>query len=266
MYVVLPTNSTIEKLKQLEKQLTPSELERLVGSVHDTPSIILFPKMKIDSTINLRNSLEKIGLKSLFNSFDANLALISPGVVQPTNEQGVSGASINPIEVPNSQNTNNILIFNRMSKPVNCTDIFNPNSTIDTCQDVVQQDREQRTVVYKRIGKNIGRRVTKRATAIPTETLDSVRQLINQQSTANNYQNPGLYADKVVHKVYMDITETGTEAAAVTSVSLSRDGSRVAFRVDVPFIFFIKHEATNTILFWGSVFTPTPNFKTKPTR
>lgn len=74
-------------------------------------------------------------------------------------------------------------------------------------------------------------------------------------------ENPGLYADQVLHKVYMDITESGTEAAATTSVSLSRDGGKVSVRVDVPFVFFVWHEETRMLLFWGSVYQPTPSFR-----
>jgi len=58
----------------------------------------------------------------------------------------------------------------------------------------------------------------------------------------------------------MDITEKGTEAAATTLVSLSRTGNKVTFRVDVPFFFFIRHDETNTILFWGSILSPHPNY------
>ncbi|KAG5860174.1 hypothetical protein JTB14_024880 [Gonioctena quinquepunctata] len=220
MYVVMPFHSDSQKLKELENSLTPADLELLADRTVYTRAVMLLPKMKIESTINLKAALVNLGVKSLFDPKTANLALLSPG-------EGATGNLNSRIgEVENNQ-----LSLNSFRNTVNCSNIFNNDSNISTCLENV------------------------------TGPNGSQNADINQQSTDNSNQNPGLYADKIVHKVYMDITETGTEAAASTSVSLSRDGSRVTFRVDVPFFFFIRHEETKTILFWGSVNTPTPNFK-----
>lgn len=35
----------------------------------------------------------------------------------------------------------------------------------------------------------------------PSLSIDNIRQLINEHSLDNNFQNPGLYADQVIHKV-----------------------------------------------------------------
>lgn len=72
--------------------------------------------------------------------------------------------------------------------------------------------------------------------------------------------NPGLYATEVKHKVEMDVTETGTEAAATTAVLLRRDGNQKKLVANRPFIFFIRHDPTKLILFWGTVNVPTPNY------
>lgn len=39
----------------------------------------------------------------------------------------------------------------------------------------------------------------------PSLTIDNIRQLINAHSLDNNYQNPGLYADQVIHKVIVNV-------------------------------------------------------------
>ncbi|KAL6260431.1 hypothetical protein P5V15_007957 [Pogonomyrmex californicus] len=72
--------------------------------------------------------------------------------------------------------------------------------------------------------------------------------------------NPGLYANEVLHKVEMDVTEKGTEAAATTAVLLRRDGNQKKLVANRPFIFFIRHDPTKLILFWGTVNAPTPNY------
>lgn len=72
--------------------------------------------------------------------------------------------------------------------------------------------------------------------------------------------NPGLFADEVLHKVHMDVTEKGTEAAATTGVLLRRDGSQKKLIANRPFLFFIRHDPTKLVLFWGTVNAPIPNY------
>lgn len=67
-----------------------------------------------------------------------------------------------------------------------------------------------------------------------------------------------LYIDLVIHKAFCQIDELGTEAAAATAVGI-RAGSApiptkpIEFKVDRPFLFFIRHLASNTILFAGKI-------------
>ncbi|WP_168219255.1 serpin family protein [Limnoglobus roseus] len=65
----------------------------------------------------------------------------------------------------------------------------------------------------------------------------------------------------VVHKAYCDVNEEGTEAAAATGVAVGvrsvRDPSeRKIFKADHPFLFAIRHNPTNTLLFTGRVSNP----------
>ncbi|XP_017767926.1 PREDICTED: leukocyte elastase inhibitor A-like [Nicrophorus vespilloides] len=177
MYVVKPIDSSKEKLQALQQRLTPEDVERMVSNTKYQTSVLQFPKMKLTSTLNLREALAKLGSSTLFHPLEADLSLISPG-------------------------------------------------------------KDQKLDAGRSLDMN----------------LDDVRKTLGPND------NPHLYADKVLHKVYMDITETGTEAAAATSVSLSRGGDIITFRVDVPFLFFIWNHETGLVLFWGAVYTPTPNF------
>lgn len=259
MYVVIPNDSNSAKLKELELRLMHTEIERLINNVKYTRVIILFPKMRIDSTIDLKESLKLLGVKTLFNPVESNLALLSPGIKTQDTHSVTGEALQNPLSIGNAD-TKDIIIFTRNGEPVNCTQIFDPSSGINTCETIVNSTASQDKIRYKKFGNKLGRKIERTILPRLSEDLDSIRHYINQQNDPERFENPGLFADNVIHKVYMDITESGTEAAAATSTSLSRDGGRVPVRVDVPFFFFIMHEETKTMLFWGSVSDPTPSF------
>jgi len=70
-----------------------------------------------------------------------------------------------------------------------------------------------------------------------------------------------LYVSEVLHRAVVEVNEEGTEAAAATAMvmmectSRSMDTPRV-FRADRPFLFFIQHRATKSVLFLGRLVKP----------
>lgn len=63
-----------------------------------------------------------------------------------------------------------------------------------------------------------------------------------------------LMVSKVIHKSFVEVTEEGTEAASSTGVSvIVTSAPTYSFHCDHPFLFFIKHNKTNSILFLGRV-------------
>lgn len=69
-----------------------------------------------------------------------------------------------------------------------------------------------------------------------------------------------LFISGVVHKVFVDVNEEGTEAAAATGVVVedidSELGSPLPFRIDHPFLLLLRHNATGSILLLGRVSDP----------
>ena len=69
-----------------------------------------------------------------------------------------------------------------------------------------------------------------------------------------------LYIDKVKHKTYIDVNETGTEAAAVTSIAVGTTSfdptPKIYFTVNKPFLFAITEKESGCILFIGKVGRP----------
>lgn len=67
-----------------------------------------------------------------------------------------------------------------------------------------------------------------------------------------------LAISSVVHKSFVEVTEEGTEAAAATGVVTGMTSAPLNnhFHCDHPFLFFIRHNKTNNILFCGRVSSP----------
>ncbi|XP_060934010.1 leukocyte elastase inhibitor-like [Limanda limanda] len=70
-----------------------------------------------------------------------------------------------------------------------------------------------------------------------------------------------LYVSAVVHKAFVEVNEDGTEAAAATAVVMvgscgPNERKDLLFKADHPFLFFIRHNKTKSILFLGRFSSP----------
>ncbi len=70
--------------------------------------------------------------------------------------------------------------------------------------------------------------------------------------------NNDLVVSKVVHKAFVEVNEEGTEAAAGTGVVMTTKCKRIplVFNADHPFLFFIRHNPTKSVLFYGRFCSP----------
>uniref|UniRef100_A0A671RXY5 Serpin domain-containing protein n=1 Tax=Sinocyclocheilus anshuiensis TaxID=1608454 RepID=A0A671RXY5_9TELE len=72
---------------------------------------------------------------------------------------------------------------------------------------------------------------------------------------------PGkLKLSKVVHKSVVEVDKEGTDAQAGGGGVVQTDGKEISelFTVQSPFLFFIRHNPTKSIVFWGRVISPEP--------
>ncbi|MBN3313105.1 SPB10 protein, partial [Atractosteus spatula] len=67
-----------------------------------------------------------------------------------------------------------------------------------------------------------------------------------------------LFLSKVVHKSFVEVNEEGTEAAAATAAVMMMRCARIStrFTADHPFLFFIRHNKSQNILFYGRFCSP----------
>ncbi|XP_054048400.1 heterochromatin-associated protein MENT-like isoform X1 [Rissa tridactyla] len=66
-----------------------------------------------------------------------------------------------------------------------------------------------------------------------------------------------LFISEIIHKAFVEVNEEGTEAAAATGVLVLRSKTpTMTFKADHPFLFFIKHNKSQTILFFGRLCSP----------
>ncbi|XP_032149437.1 serpin B3 [Sapajus apella] len=71
--------------------------------------------------------------------------------------------------------------------------------------------------------------------------------------------NRDLIVSKVIHKAFVEVTEEGAEAAAATGVVTgvgSAPSTNEEFHCNHPFLFFIRQNKTNSILFFGRFSSP----------
>ncbi|XP_050986639.1 leukocyte elastase inhibitor-like isoform X2 [Labeo rohita] len=70
--------------------------------------------------------------------------------------------------------------------------------------------------------------------------------------------NNNLVVSKVIHKAFVEVNEEGTEAAAATGITVMLMCLKIpqVFNADHPFLFFIRHNPTKSILFHGRFCSP----------
>lgn len=86
-----------------------------------------------------------------------------------------------------------------------------------------------------------------------TDAFEEARADFSGMSSKKNVP-----VSKVVHKCFVEVNEEGTEAAAATAVVRNSRCSRIEprFCADRPFLFFIKHHKTDSVLFCGRFSSP----------
>ena len=299
MYVLLPTSKAPDALIRLESNLTPEVIEDMVDNMKNRTCILGMPRMKLSSTLNLNEALASLGLSSLFDPRTANLGLLSPGfgaeifsrsgVDNDTNNEGTPNATTGSEDLTQKKDYfryedkkggyivkqwgSGVIIekIHRRRRKSREAEQRAATTTSQETESYGVQANSTDNVKVVGIGKNKYNFVTPREKrqSRPIDN-DFVRFIESHWPTSKfgldalrnspDLSNPHIFASDVIHKVEMDVTETGTIGAAATAVTIQRGGDINRLLANRPFLFFIRHESSKLILFWGTVNKPTPNY------
>ncbi len=101
------------------------------------------------------------------------------------------------------------------------------------------------------------------STLILKEDLNALgmKEAFTAEADFSGMTDNEIWIKEVYHKAYVRVNEEGTEAAAATAVVMGNRSIEgdwpIVFRADHPFMFFIMHKETDSILFMGKVEDPT---------
>lgn len=81
-------------------------------------------------------------------------------------------------------------------------------------------------------------------------------EAFDERADFGGMSSGGVFITHVMQKTFVNVDEEGTEAAAVTSVTVGVTSAPSAILVDRPFVFAIREKFSGTILFIGKIMLP----------
>lgn len=246
MYVLMPKTSNPASLKKLQQKLTTERFESMVNKMSLKTAVILFPKMHLTSGLHLKTELKDLGVESLFNE-EGDLAVMAGNL--PDEKPLIFDKDYNVSRPLTSKGGRSLQKRDVTYKVESEYKLDNPLRM----KDFVLKKRISKK---NSLGKKLKRSKRAKSSQKPLSEYTKYTVEVEKIRKHSKLENPGLFADEVIHKVDLTINEKGTEGGAATAITLNRSGTNVVFRVDAPFMFVIRHDPTHIPLFYGVVFKP----------
>ncbi|XP_039107831.1 serpin B13 [Hyaena hyaena] len=143
-----------------------------------------------------------------------------------------------------------------------------PNDT-DGLEKIIDQITPEKLVEWTSPGHMEERNVTLHLPRFEVEDgydLEAVLAAVGRGDAFSEYKadspglsaHSGLRAEKFLHRAFVAVTEGGTETAAGTGVgfALTLAPGYEHFHCNHPFLFFVRHKESNSILFFGRFSSP----------
>ncbi|XP_062546438.1 serine protease inhibitor 28Dc-like isoform X2 [Armigeres subalbatus] len=281
MYIIKPNNSNRSVLLDLIAKLKADVLDEMISKMKQVTAVILFPKMHISSTLNLKKTLKNLNVRSIFSAPKSNLSLISGDdnrMMRPAVNLPIYN---NKIPAKPNDFTDRLVVsrYQNESSSEN-TQTGNPTTadlptTIETTVATIVEDEEDTPTGIPVSSEQPPTKRQKRDVSykVPSEVKNKPEPLTSKDFFAKkrivkttpgkkshrmrrNVQN--LFVSDAIHKVDLEINERGTEGGAATAISLNRSGTSAVLRADEPFLIVIRNDKTKLPIFYGAVYDPSP--------
>jgi len=76
MYVIQPLDSSVEQLERLQENLNADIIDQMISKMKRVSAIVVFPKMHITQSLNLREYLRSMGIGGIFTPIQYDLSMI----------------------------------------------------------------------------------------------------------------------------------------------------------------------------------------------
>lgn len=215
MYIIMPNDSNRQKLIELQSKLTSNALEDMISRMSVKTSVILMPKLHLDTQVNLRSTLMKMGIHDLFDIQKSDLSLISGMDLPSAPQQGAANIDAKTVRNNVAQQHQDYLIFSRVGEEGEGDEHKMRRKRHVTYK--TESDKSTLTlkdlVINKRITKSFPGKKTRKTREI-SDTSSADLKNFDDLRNSGNLKNPGLFADDVLHRVNIIVNEKGTEAGA----------------------------------------------------
>lgn len=227
LYAFLPDNSTKDKVRSLQTRLNTVTLNDIITKMEMKVAAVQFPKLHVQNSLNLKQTLEQLGATAVFNQAESDLSHIW------RNRTAVS--------------------------------VYNYNDAFDILEDtrenaIIELRHQHGNCVV--IEKDVSSRVLceenelcrfKGGACVCCAALGPGKRY---RRGYDGYFNFRLYVNEILHKIDLVVNEKGTESGAVVVPFMDRNFPQVNFKVNGPFLILVRHEKTKLPLYYGAVFDP----------
>ncbi|XP_062546440.1 serine protease inhibitor 28Dc-like isoform X4 [Armigeres subalbatus] len=227
LYAFLPDNPTKEKVRTLQLNINATALNEIINKMEMKMAAVQFPKLHVQNFLNLRQTLDQLGVTKMFNRDESDL---------------------------------NRIWLNRSSVTIHdYMDAF--DFLEDTRENAIIELRHQHNDCVI-IEKDVSSRVLceesilcryKGGQCICCAVLASAKR---RQKRYNGYFNSHLFVNEILHKIDLVVNESGTESGAAVIPFMDKNFPQVNFKVNGPFLVLIRDEKTQLPLYYGGIFDP----------
>jgi len=248
------TNETLNTVNGWVNTNTKGKIDKIIEQVSGDDIMYLLNAIYFNGEWKYRFDTEKTTDRPFTKEDKTTVQVPTMTIEKPFNYY--SHQSFELLEMPYGNGKYSMLIF--LPETGKTTDEVISLMTAENVNDWISRLTEQKKEVFlPKFEFKFDDSLVDELTALGmTDAFDETKADLSGISEAAK-----LIITEVMHKSYIKVDERGTEAAAVTGITVGVTSVQpdISFRVDRPFVFAIREKDTKSILFIGKVLNPTQN-------